>query len=273
MKALRGECPTCGARLPSVTTATVVCSHCGEEVAAKKERVGSGEAQPGAQQFPNFAKKPIPCPSCDKKGLRPRSRTNDFRCQHCGSIFTAEEIENLASPPSPESQERQHVITTALRLFPPDIAGDLILARLHPDDMREVVSIYTSISRQTPTTEQMKELIDDLGGHFETDPNKVKPPTKGKDKDGKVVPFETLGPQEQAAAIRQHRNMTLAVSLAHERQLAPSTFPPLPAARAAVPTSSAAPSTTESAPRTGCVLVVILLVLLAVVGLGLVLRR
>jgi ribosomal protein L37AE/L43A len=49
-----------------------------------------------AADFPQFAQHPIACPSCQKRQLKPRVRTNDFRCQECTSIFKADEIEARA---------------------------------------------------------------------------------------------------------------------------------------------------------------------------------
>jgi hypothetical protein len=85
-KATRGDCPTCGARLPVAKGPTVTCKYCQTEIA-------SGRSTDAHVVFPHFRSHPISCPSCDKKGLRPRIRTQDFRCQACSAIFSGQEIE------------------------------------------------------------------------------------------------------------------------------------------------------------------------------------
>jgi ribosomal protein L37AE/L43A len=46
--------------------------------------------------FQEFRQRPVPCPSCGRKALRPRVRTTDFRCQACGEVFSHDEIEARA---------------------------------------------------------------------------------------------------------------------------------------------------------------------------------
>lgn len=71
---------------------------------ARKASKRAAEHRPPPEQdaepttlFPNFCRRPIPCPGCGKKALRPRMRTRDFRCQACSVIYRGQEIEDAVS--------------------------------------------------------------------------------------------------------------------------------------------------------------------------------
>lgn len=91
ISARAATCPTCGAGLsPKAGSRTVTCGYCKSEVV-----VEGAEKPDTATLFPNFRQRPIPCPNCEKKALRPRVRTRDFRCQACSEVFEGEYIEEL----------------------------------------------------------------------------------------------------------------------------------------------------------------------------------
>jgi hypothetical protein len=50
--------------------------------------------------FHEFRQRPVSCPSCGRKALRPRVRTTDFRCQACGEVFSHDAIEARAKEAS-----------------------------------------------------------------------------------------------------------------------------------------------------------------------------
>ena len=96
------ECFSCGARLPPSKGGTVTCKYCNTEVEAR-------EATNVGDLFPNFRKKPIPCPDCGKKAIRPRIRTRDFRCQACSAVFPGGEIEEQIGRLLREEKAGQYV--------------------------------------------------------------------------------------------------------------------------------------------------------------------
>ena len=82
------QCPNCGATTalaPGKKNAS--CEFCGAGITT------GGAATDAGALFPNFRRRPIPCPNCDKKSLRPRVRTRDFRCQACSTTYPGEDIE------------------------------------------------------------------------------------------------------------------------------------------------------------------------------------
>lgn len=82
------ECPFCGAPTPAAAAGSGVCEYCRTPIYPEQGASGG----PGAD-FPYFSNHPIACPNCEKKALRPRIRTGDFRCQRCTAIFPGDEIE------------------------------------------------------------------------------------------------------------------------------------------------------------------------------------
>ncbi len=85
------KCPSCGANVSlEPGKASTTCEYCDTEVVVEGKTTDSGSL------FPFFSKHPVECPSCDKKALRPRVRTADFRCQACGAIRERTDIEARA---------------------------------------------------------------------------------------------------------------------------------------------------------------------------------
>lgn len=107
-----------------------------------------------------------------------------------------------------QDRAKMHIIES----FPPEVARNLLAQNLHPDDVTELMSAYHLTREAKPKT--IEEAADLVGGSYETNPAKVKPPRFGKNKDGQEVPFDELDPEDQAEALQKHRIRTVAISLA-----------------------------------------------------------
>ena len=139
------KCPDCGT---DVSDQAVACPKCARPMkAAAKARRSSPRASAEAPDdapavedapaagasptvlFPNFCRRPVACPTCGKKALRPRMRTRDFRCQACSAIFAGSEIEDAVV----REDTRQQGLLDAARArvaFVRDLGADPGLAKL-----------------------------------------------------------------------------------------------------------------------------------------------
>ncbi len=94
----------------------------------------------------------------------------------------------------------------------------LIDAQLHPDDVGEILATYHTSRMGDVGPRGAEKLISEAQRWFQDDPTKIPPPKMGKDHAGEEKPFEELLPDEQAETAAQHRNRTIALSLAtHDR--------------------------------------------------------
>ncbi len=126
-------------------------------------------------------------------------------------------------PPEPKRRtvpeaERMEILRSAIRDLP---RGSLAtMARMHPDDIKQVVAQYTAAKSAIPGDIAPSKLVAAMGGSYTTDPSKVEPPAKAKDAKGREKPWDELSPKDQAEAMAAHRNAVVARSLAAKAHLA-----------------------------------------------------
>ena len=110
--------------------------------------------------------------------------------------------------PEEEDRAKRQIIEN----MPPDVAERLLESNppLHPDDVRELVEAHSMAMGD----KDGNELLKAIEGNYETDPDKVRPPSKGVNRHGEEVPFEHLSEGEQADAMQKHRMFVLGMSLA-----------------------------------------------------------
>ena len=116
--------------------------------------------------------------------------------------------------PEEEDKAKRQIIEN----LPADAAERLLEMEppLHPDDVRELVEAHSMAMGE----KNDKELLKAIEGHYETDPEKVRPPAKGVNRHGEEVPFEKLSEGEKADAMQKHRMFVLGMSLAaREKQV------------------------------------------------------
>jgi hypothetical protein len=140
-----------------------------------------------------------------------------------GDLIEAAEDMHPPLPPMParrhvtprdEDQAQQRIIEH----FPVDVAEKFLDMDppLHPDDVRDLVENYAAAKLEGND----EELFKAVEGNYETDPERVRPPLKGMNRHGDTMPFEDLGPGEQAEALQKHRMTVVAMSLAaREKQV------------------------------------------------------
>jgi hypothetical protein len=136
-------------------------------------------------------------------------------------LAAAAEMHHLPPQPSrrevtPEEQDKakRQIIET----MPADVAERLLESDppLHPDDVRDLVETHSMAMGE----KSGDSLIKAVEGHYETDPEKVRPPAKGLNRYGEEVPFEKLSEGEKADAMQKHRMFVLGMSLAaREKQV------------------------------------------------------
>lgn len=134
----------------------------------------------------------------------------------------------IQPPKRAEASEAQRMEAASLIVdtFPEDIAAELISKRLHPDDVAQLVSTYHA-AKQLPVQDPTA-FAERAADFFETDIDRVKPPAKGKNASGDLVPFKSLTPEEQSEAMRQHQVQVTALSLGAKAALTKSlTMPSL----------------------------------------------
>jgi len=120
----------------------------------------------------------------------------------------------------PEEWELAASRAAILETLPRGEMRDRLLdARMHPDDIGEVLAAYNTAKSRDLGPSGAGKLIDEARAWFQTDPTKVGPPKFGKDQAGVEKPFEELSPDDQAEAAAQHRNRTIALSLAAHDQV------------------------------------------------------
>lgn len=101
--------------------------------------------------------------------------------------------------------------------LPPKLAARLISSKMHPDDAKAFVDNYRAAKSRplgNPT-----DFADKVSKIYETNPDRVPPPTSWRTADGKKVPFESLSPEEKSAAYHEHQLQVVATSVAAKDQL------------------------------------------------------
>jgi len=120
----------------------------------------------------------------------------------------------------PEDWELMASRSAILETLPKGEMRDrLIDARLHPDDVSEILATYHTAKSADLGQKGAEKLIDHARNWFEPDPSKIGTPKFGKDRAGNEKPFEELNPEEKAEATVHHRNRTVALSLAAHDQV------------------------------------------------------
>lgn len=126
---------------------------------------------------------------------------------------TEAEKAGIAAPKRREAShmEKREAASLLVNTFPPDVAANIMAAQMHPDDVRTLVRKFNA-AKAGLTIKDPTEFASKMAGIYQTDPNKVPPPTKWKG-----TPFGKLNPEEQAEALVQHQLQVTALSLAaHE---------------------------------------------------------
>jgi hypothetical protein len=95
----------------------------------------------------------------------------------------------------------------------------LLDANLHPDDVADILATYHAARSGDMGAKAAEKLVGKAQHWFQPDPTKVPLPKTGKDQAGNEIPFTELSPEEQAEAGAQHRNRTVALSLAAHDQV------------------------------------------------------
>lgn len=114
--------------------------------------------------------------------------------------------------------ERMAANTLIMDTFPRKVATQLLLQNLHPDDVAELATAYTQT--QALPVKDIKSFAEDAKKFYQTDPDRVPPPTRGKNALGQEVPFTELSPAEQADSYRKHQMRVVAASHAIQGKLA-----------------------------------------------------
>lgn len=136
--------------------------------------------------------------------------------------------------------ERMQAANLIMDTFPEDIATDLLAKNLHPDDVSQLVDTYHSAKQMTAS--DPGAFAEQASAFYEPKFNKVKPPAKGKNAAGELVPFDTLTPDEKSEAMRQHQLQVTALSLGAREALTRSlSFPSRFSKKARIPQELAKP--------------------------------
>lgn len=114
-------------------------------------------------------------------------------------------------PTSPEEEDRAK--RQIIENFPVEVAEKLLHSEtpVHPDDVRELVENYNA-ARLHADDDEILDLV--KKGEYQTDPDKVRPPSVGVNGSGQEVPFDELSDEEKTLAVQKHRMFVMAMSLA-----------------------------------------------------------
>lgn len=122
--------------------------------------------------------------------------------------------------PEPSEIEKREAAQLIIDSFPPEVAADLLMKEMHPTDVRTMTRAYNA-TKSRPVKDP-QAFAKDASEFFETDPDRVPPPQSWKNSSGERVPFESLSPEEQSEAMRQHQMQVVAMSMAAQESLADS---------------------------------------------------
>lgn len=185
---------------------------------SKMQGDAEGETQPKGQAQPKAAPEGGASsggekPKDDLKKEAPKSSEKENK--------EPSESEKLGIPePKRREASREEYAKASLALvdnLPPKLAAQLMVKRVHPDDVQDLISNYKAAqARKIGDTSKFVQKVSSI---YQTDPDRVTPPATGLNAAGKKVAFESLSPEERAAAYRKHQMQVLAVSLAAQAQL------------------------------------------------------
>ena len=130
-------------------------------------------------------------------------------------------------------EERQASLLLISETFPPDVAADIIIQDLHPDDAMSMARSYHAAKAEP--VKDLKEYAKKASEHFETDTGRIKPPKKWEGK-----PFNLLSSEQKAEAMRQHQMQVLAASFAAKEKVAHELSMPGPSGKPRVHPAMAA---------------------------------
>lgn len=121
-------------------------------------------------------------------------------------------------PSKEELEAMKQDIATSFSLA---VGSKLLAANLHPDDYQRIKA-SAAVAAQVPLSmDKLDERVEELrqlpGGG---DPSKVPPPKQAKNREGEMVPFESLPKEEQAEAWAQFRNEVVAAHIGAQAQVA-----------------------------------------------------
>lgn len=217
-------CPACDAPIPRPDSVTgFQCPKCEVDIMLV------GAATPRA----HWAR----CPSCNRRTLRLRSKTADYRCQACGTAFEAKALtedacrrRNAAEDatrrqPLHRLKSRRSAEDTLLivHTLPPEIAADVLLSDLGPSEVPLLLSQYgQAVKRlvsegmlgQPGHPADVRRLRQTMPDGFCDKLEDVAPPKTVRDRDGSEQAFEDLPGDVQDAVLREHQAIALAQSFA-----------------------------------------------------------
>jgi len=204
-----------------------------EKPAAK----GKGKAKP--------EKEPKKKPTQKDDASAKKKPEGDEKKKEKPSEPTEAEKAEIPPPKQREASEAERMAANDLIMetFPPEIATQLLVKNMHPDDVADVVSSF-HVSKSMPVGSDVGAFAEKAAKLYEIDPDRVKPPTKGVNAAGDVVSFDKLTPEEQAVAYRTHQSQVVGASLAAEEKLTTAFSMPSKKGEPQVPRELAAAMTT-----------------------------
>ncbi len=174
---------------------------------------GTPEAKPKKKKP---QKQPEPQGEDSEEGLTPTEKPEEE-----SESKSDEPSEEESKPTTPQVKRRP--VTAAERLeavslitdtFPPEDAAKVLAQEdLHPDDIKVLVRDYVS-AKEGRRLGTLSSFVDKVSGFYSDDFGAVKPPSKGRDAKGDLVPFEKLSAEEQAEATLENQLQVMALSLA-----------------------------------------------------------
>ena len=211
-----GEEPGPGAASPADLAKTVkdeVTKALGEQVGkAVAEQVGKAVSEAMGAILKKHFPAGVPGVEGEKPAKKPKGKGK-------GKPAGPETIKGQRKPATP--QEVAESRTAIKDTFPPEMAYFLLNKNLHPKDVGKLVSDFRLAREHDVDPENVSEFAARVSQNFHLDPAKVPVPELIK-KNGKMVPFDSLTPEEQGVAMDDHRMSTVAMSLASREQVAKS---------------------------------------------------
>lgn len=179
---------------------------------------GTPEAKPKKQKKP---KKPTNTEPSEGEGSKEEKEPSAEKPEEESESKSDEPSEEESKPTTPQVKRRP--VTAAERLeavslitdtFPPEDAAKVLAQEdLHPDDIKVLVRDYVS-AKEGRRLGTLSSFVDKVSGFYSDNFGAVKPPSKGRDAKGDLVPFEKLSAEEQAEATLENQLQVMALSLA-----------------------------------------------------------
>ncbi len=176
---------------------------------AKKPGRGKAPQEPGAPpETPAVGQEPKAEPEAKPKA-EPEAKPEEKPKPEAKSKPKAQEPKGR-----PVSRtEREAATHQIIMTFPPSVAADLLLSKIHPDDVQALVADY-NVAKALPAKLSSIETLREKAPKYVTDPSKVGPPKTGVDANGETKSFDELEPAEQSRELKKHQIRTVAMSLA-----------------------------------------------------------